>query len=134
MEAWRKAWRAIASHLPDKGIRALMTALETGDERLIRGGTTCPPPLQCVNDWPCEGACAVGFAFWQAHDLNIGEVEQEFARVCFHADQDLGEPAGCRHFLNWWDSGSETARRADLLAELKATAYPYAVDSETSGA
>src|SRR5262249_42196250 len=68
------------------------------------GATRPPPPLQCVQDWPVEAACAVGFCGWQGDGLEtVAEVEEFFARVCFEIDQRLGEPAACRWFLNWFD-------------------------------
>jgi hypothetical protein len=44
----------------------------------------------------------VGYCAWQGDGLEtVAEVEEFFARVCFEADQVLGEPAACRWFLNW---------------------------------
>ena len=54
--AWR---RGIAPNLSDRGLQALKKALETDDPTLIQGTTTQPPPLQAVQNWPVEAACAV---------------------------------------------------------------------------
>ena len=41
-----------------------------------------------------------------------------FARMCFEVDQRLGEPAGCRWFLNWFDETPRDEMRRELLAEV----------------
>jgi hypothetical protein len=46
-------------------------------------------------------------------------VEEFFARMCFEIDQRLGEPAGCRWFLNWFDETPREEMRQQLLAEVK---------------
>ncbi len=38
--------------------------------------------------------------------------------MCFEIDQRLGEPAGCRWFLNWFDETPRDAMRQDLLGEV----------------
>jgi hypothetical protein len=112
MESWRKVWReGLAPHLSTEGLEALARALASDDPRLLQGATTTPPPLQCVQDWPVEAACVLGYCGWQGDGLEtVAEVEEFFARLCFEADKVLGEPAACRWFLNWYD---ETPR-ADM--------------------
>ena len=74
----------------------------------------------CVQDWPVEAACALGFCGWQGDRLDtVGEVEEFFARCCFEADQRLGEAAACRWFLNWFDDTPRDEMRAELLAEIE---------------
>jgi hypothetical protein len=86
---------------------------------LIQGSTTTPPPLQCVQDWPVEACCVLGYCSWMGEGLEtVAEVENDFARVCFEADQILGEPAACRYFLNWYDETSRDEMRRELLAEV----------------
>ena len=120
MESWRKVWReGLAPLLSTKGLQALKQALVRDDERLTQGSTTTPPPMQCVLDWPVEGACVVGYCAWQGDGLEtVGEVEEFFAKVCFEADQRLGEPAACRYFLNWYDDTPRDEMRKLLLAEV----------------
>src|SRR5205814_4865596 len=101
------------------GLESLRDALRADDPRLTQGSTTTPPPLMCVQDWPVEAACALGFCGWQGETLeSVGEVEEFFARVCFEADQRLGEPAACRWFLNWFDDTPREEMRRLLLPEL----------------
>ncbi len=121
MESWRKVWReGFAPVLSIAGLKALREALLRDDSRLIQGSTTTPPPLMCVRDWPVEAACAVGFCGWQGDHLEaVGEVEEFFARMCFEADQRLGEPAACRWFLNWFDDTPRDDVRRELLAEVE---------------
>jgi hypothetical protein len=120
MESWRLVWReGFAPVISTTGLRALREALQADDLRLTQGSTTTPPPLMCVQDWPVEAACALGFCGWQGEDLStVGEVEEFFARVCFEADQRLGEPAACRWFLNWFDDSPRDVMRQELLSEV----------------
>jgi hypothetical protein len=120
MESWRKVWReGVAPLLSTAGLEALRQALTTDDARLLQGATTTPPPLQCVQDWPVEAACALGFCGWQGEGLEtVAEVEEFFARMCFEIDQRLGEPAACRWFLNWFDETPRDEMRDLLLAEV----------------
>ena len=123
MESWRKVWReGLAPLLSTPGLEALQRALATDDGRLLQGATTTPPPLQCVQDWPVEAACGVGYCGWQGDHLEtVAEVEEFFARVCFEVDQALGEPAACRWFLNWFDETPREEMRRELLAEVNRT-------------
>lgn len=96
-------------------LAVLRDACRSDDRRLTQGSTTTPPPLLCVQDWPCEAACALGFCGWQGDGLKtVGEVEGFFAKACSDAGATLGEPAACRRFLNWFD---ETPR-PEMLATL----------------
>jgi hypothetical protein len=57
-----------------------------------------------VQDWPVEAADFIAYAGWIGHGKDtVGEAEEYFARMCFDVDQAMGEPAGCRWALNWWD-------------------------------
>lgn len=131
-QAWQKVWReGLSPSISLKGLLALAEALRNNDPRLTQGSTTTPPPLMCVQDWPVEAACALGFCGWQGDGLTtVGEVEEFFAKCCFEADERLGEPAACRWFLNFWDDtprpecfrlvlqevDDELAKRAALLS------------------
>jgi hypothetical protein len=121
MESWRTVWReGFAPVLTLKGLEALRDALTSDDPRLVQGSTTTPPPLMCVQDWPVEAACALGFCGWQGERLDtVGDVEEYFARCCFEADQRLGESAACRWFLNWFDDTPRDELRKELLAEVE---------------
>ena len=119
MESWRKVWReGLEPLLTTEALQALRAALLQDDPRLIQGATTSPPPLQCVQDWPVEAACALGYCGWVGDGLEtVGEVEEFFARLCFETDCRLGEPAACRWFLNWFDETPREVMRRELLAE-----------------
>jgi hypothetical protein len=121
MESWRKVWReGLAPQLTMNGLEALGTGLASDDPRLLQGATTMPPPLQCVQDWPVEAACVLGYCGWQGDGLEtVAEVEEFFARLCFEADQVLGEPAACRWFLNWYDETPREEMCGLLLEEVK---------------
>lgn len=135
MESWRKVWReGLAPLLNTKGLQALKQALEQDDPRLIQGATTTPPPLQCVQDWPVEAACALSFCGWRGDELEyVGEVEEYFARMCYDCDQLLGEPAGCRWFLNWFDETPRDEMRSLLLQEVKRTLINRRVGELSNG-
>ncbi len=123
MESWRKVWReGLAPLLSTTSLETLRRALLSDDPRLLQGATTTPPPLQCVQDWPVEAACALGFCGWQGEGLEtVAEVEEFFARMCFEIDQRLGEPAACRWFLNWFDETPRQEMRTLLLGEINHT-------------
>jgi hypothetical protein len=114
---WRDGFVPVLS---TAGLAALRDALRADDPRLAQGSTTTPPPLMCVQDWPVEAACALGFCGWQGEMLeSVGEVEEFFARACFEADQRLGEPAACRWFLNAWDDTPRHVIYPLVLAEVE---------------
>ncbi len=121
MESWRIVWRdGFVPVLSTVGLMSLRDALRSDDPRLVQGATTTPPPLMCVQDWPVEACCALGFCGWQGDALHtVGEVEEHFAKCCFEADQRLGEPAACRWFLNWFDDTPRSEMRRELLAEVE---------------
>lgn len=121
MESWRIVWRnGFVPVLSTRALEALRDALRSDDPRLVQGATTTPPPLMCVQDWPAEAACALGFCGWQGDDLEtVGEVQEFFARACFEADQLLGGPAECRWFLYWVDDTPRDQMREELLPEVE---------------
>lgn len=120
MESWRKVWREAAKLLSTPGLLALKQALETDDPRLLQGATTEPPPLHCVQDWPCEGACLISLPGWLGDGLmTVAAIEEHFARICFEVDQVCGEPAACRHLLNWYDETPRDEMRKLLLPEVQ---------------
>lgn len=121
MESWKRVWReGVAPLLSDDALVALRDGLERDDPKLIQGATTTPPPLQCVQDWPVEAACALGYCGWQGEGLEtIAEVEEYFARMCYDIDARLYEVAGCRWFLNWFDETPRQEMRPDLLEEVR---------------
>jgi hypothetical protein len=119
IEAWRRAWRAIAAQLSTKALRALRKALENDDPRLIQSATTSPPPLQAVQDWPVQAACSLGYCGWQGYGLaTVGEVHEYFAQVCFDAGERLGQEDGVRYFLQWFDETPRDTMRFALLVEV----------------
>ena len=123
MESWRKVWReGLAPQISVAGLEALARGLANDDPQLLQGATTTPPPLQCVQEWPVEAACVLGYCGWQGEGLEtVAEVEEFFAKACFEADQILGEPAACRWFLNWYDDTPRDEMRRLLLAEVNRT-------------
>src|SRR5215831_9634429 len=117
MMAWQFIWRSgFAPVLSTEALLALKEALERDDPTLIQGTTTDPPPLQVMSDWPVTSACAVAYAGWRGEGLDtVQSVEEYFARACFQADQNLGEPCACRWFLNWYDETPREQMRRLLL-------------------
>ena len=129
MESWRKGWRVgFAPQISDEALAALKVALEEDDARLMQGATTSPPPLQFVQDWPVEAACVLGFCGVvehggfqtedNPHGATVAQAEEFFAKACFAADQNLGDPAACRWFLNWFDGTPRAEMRGLLLVEV----------------
>lgn len=122
---WYEAWnRGVAPLLSTEGLEALRDALRFDEDTLIQGATTQPPPLACVQDWPVEACCAISYCGWKGNDLaTVGEVEEFFARLCFEADNLLGEPGGIRYFLNWYDDTPRKEMRIALLKAIEITLY-----------
>jgi hypothetical protein len=120
MFAWQKSFRdGIAPNLSTAGLIALKGAIETDDASLIQGETTSPPPLDCCADKPVKACCAIAYAVWKGDARStVSEVEEAFARVCYLADQALGEPAAVRWFVNWFDETPRATMRRQLLAEV----------------
>ena len=116
MDSWRKVWReGFQPQLSDEQLARLRERIDEDSPRLIQGCTTSPPPLQCVFDWPWEGGDAIVNAFG---DGTVGEAEEFFAMLCFNADQRVGEPAGCRWFLCWYDETPRDEMRRELKWEI----------------
>jgi len=132
MESWRKVWReAVAPVLSSNSLESLRRGLATNDARLLQGATTTPPPLACVRDWPVKAACALGYCGWQGEGLeSVAEVEEFFARLCCEIDNRLGERAGCRWFLNWFDETPRAEMRRLLLAEVNRALAEREADEE----
>jgi hypothetical protein len=120
MENWKKVWRdGLVPLLSTDELNELRRALARDDPRLIQHSTCCPPPSEVFHEEAVEGACALGFCGWQADGLEtVREVEAFFIRTCLAADESLGEPAACRHFLNWFDETPRGAMRRELLPEV----------------
>ncbi len=140
MESWRLAWRdGFLPLISTEELHELLEIFEKDDPRLTQGSTTTPPPLMCVEDWPCEAGCfnaqigVMRSGGWCPEDIihdhtkrqewkkyaTVGKVETVFAELCFKADQRLGEPAACRYFLNWFDETPRDEMRREMIAELK---------------
>ncbi len=134
MTSWQTVFhKGIVPCLSTAGLKALRRALATDDSRLMQEGTTSPPPLQCVLDWPVEAACAVGYCGWVGDGLEtVAEVEEFFAKICFDCDQLLQEPAGCRWFLNWFDETPRDVVLRELLPEVKLALSARAREEEAS--
>jgi hypothetical protein len=121
MTTWQKVWRdGFAPAITNGGLLALRQALSQDDRRIAQGSTTTPPPKPIVRDWPVEAACALGYCGWQGvgHET-VGEVEDYFGKLCFEADQRLGQPAACVAFLDWYDSTPRPQMIAALLDEVE---------------
>lgn len=120
MEAWKSIWRkAIYELSDDVGLIALRTILASDSSQIIQGATTQPPPLQAVADWPVEASDALTFLFWKGEEgVTVGQAEEAFAIACFKIDQIMGEPAACRHFLNWYDETPRQEMIEKLLTEI----------------
>ena len=123
MERWQRIWReGLAPRLSRRGLEALRTALVRDDPRLVQGRTMTPPPLVGLGDAEVEAACALGYCGWHGDGCTtVGALEGYFDELCTSADLAVGEPAACRHFLDWFDGTPRTAMRRQLLAEVERT-------------
>lgn len=121
MERWQRVWReGLAPRLSHRGLEALKTALIRDDPRLVQKRTMTPPPLLGLQDAEVEAACALGLCGWHGDGCTtVGALEAYFNELCTATDADLGEPAACRHFLDWFDATPRYAMRRQLLAEVE---------------
>jgi hypothetical protein len=121
MHLWQRVWRrGLAPQLGRSALLALRQSLIRDDARLVQGRTMTPPPGIGLDDARVEGACALGWAGWQGEGRGtVAELERYFERVCRAADEALGEPGACRHFLDWFDTTPRLVMRRLLLAEVE---------------
>lgn len=130
MESWRRVWReGVLPQLTRDDLLVIEKALENNDSRLVQHVTTRPPPIACVQDWPCECACLWGFigAFRlgglpdeaPGDGVTVGEVEEFFARLSYEVDRRLGEAAASRWFLNFWDDNPREQVFKEMLEEVR---------------
>ncbi|MCI0685316.1 MAG: hypothetical protein L0Y71_24725 [Gemmataceae bacterium] len=121
MERWQRVWReGLVPRLSRRSLQALKTALLRDDPRLIQKRTMTPPPLLGLHDAEVEAACALGLCGWQGDGCaTVGALEAYFDELCTAADEALGEPAACRHFLDWFDATPRYTMRRLLLAEVE---------------
>ncbi|MFO0966810.1 MAG: hypothetical protein U0793_14655 [Gemmataceae bacterium] len=120
MQAWKRIWReGLAPQLSDAALEALRGALSRDDGRLVQRMTTAPPAIDIFADSAVEAACALGYCGWKGdgHET-VGDLSHFFERVCATADEALGEPGVCRHFLSWFDETPRREMRRQLLREV----------------
>lgn len=117
-EPWRRVFRdGLAPLWTRRQLEVLRDGLRDDDPRLVQGATTVPPPVPGVGDWPCEGACLIGYVGMAADgDKTAQDVNEFFVRTTFDIDARLHEPAGCRWLLQWFDE----THRAEMLVEMQA--------------
>jgi hypothetical protein len=122
MQTWQHVFRTgFAPQLSTPALLAIKAGLEAQDPALIRGATTVPPPLECMQNEPLQAACPVAFGLWKGDGLTtVGQVEEAFRRLCLEADFALGEPSAVRWFLNWVDDCAAWELRRLLLPEVLA--------------
>ncbi len=121
MEKWRRVWReGLAPVISSAGLEALWQALRKDDPRLQQGAVCSPPALPSNSRATVVGCCSIGICGWQGEKLStVGEIDDFFHQTCFEADHRLGEPGGCRWFLNWFDETPRQEMRLELLAEVE---------------
>jgi hypothetical protein len=121
MQLWQRVWReGLAPLLSERGLQALRRALVRDDPNLVQGRTMTPPPLAGLEDAEVETACALCYTAWHGDGCNtVGALEAFFEQTCSAADLALGEPAACRHFLDWFDATPRPAMRRQLLNEVE---------------
>ena len=131
MESWRLVWRdGFVPVISTAGLESPAGCVAGRRSAAHAGQHHHPAPASCAcrtgrSKPPVPSATAAG----RAIDLDtVGEVEEFFARVCFEADQRLGEPAACRWFLNWFDDTPRDEMRRELLDRGRAGDRPEAPD------
>lgn len=119
MESWRRVFREAVLPLINRNtLEQIVAALRDDDQRIVQGRTTVPPVVMGLSDWPCQGGCFLGFAGMVEGLETVGEIDEFFAEMCYRIDERIGEPAGCRWFLNWFDETPREVVRRELLNEI----------------
>jgi hypothetical protein len=115
VETWRRILRdGLLRSLTEDELHALRRGLADDDPALLQGMMTLPPPLECLHDWPVEGADLLAYPGWRARGLvTVKEVEECAWALCSAIDARLGEGAA-KELLAWYDA----TPRADVLAAL----------------
>ncbi len=113
---WQHTWKAAAPLISTPALKALRRAMEDDDYRLIQGRTTSPSALLEHHRKPCDGACLLGFCGMADGLKTVGEIEQYFTSLVARIDKALGEPAGVRWLLNWYDETPREEVFGHLLA------------------
>lgn len=140
METWKKIFiQGFAPSMTARQLEALAHGLRTDDPKLMQGRTTEPLPLWRTTDWPCEGGCGIVYAFYASQiadgpEPTVGEAEEFFARCCYQCDELLGERAGCRWWLNWFDETPRPQMIALLLPVVEAVIAGRQPEAETDAA
>ena len=123
LATWRLIFRkGVAPQLSVYELLALQAGLQKNDPAIIQGQTTRPDAIGLNRREEPRQCCPVAYAIWKSADnipgITVGEVDEEFAKVCAKCDQALGYERSIRHFLNWVDDTPRTEMIRDLLAEL----------------
>jgi hypothetical protein len=102
-----------AKVLSPAALASLREACRADDPRLTTGRTVFPWDTVDNAALLAECGCPVAFC-GMAGGATVGDAAAFFAKACFDADQELGEVAGCRFFLNWVDD----TPRPEMLSTL----------------
>jgi hypothetical protein len=122
---WQRVFRVgVLPQLTRDNLVALRDALQSNDPRLMQGDTTYPPPFPHVLGWPCDRCCLLAFPGLTDGLTTVGELNTFFARMCAAIDAAIGEPAGVRHLLQWYDDQPRAEVFAALVAEIDAALAP----------
>lgn len=115
MEKWRSVLRrGFLPGISTQALTELLGMVRADDSRIVQEMTTNPPAWPLTEDRPVEQACIIGCAGMLEGCNTVGRVSDYFGRKCAEADLRIGEAAGCRWFLNWFD---ETPR-VDVMVAL----------------
>jgi hypothetical protein len=120
-EEWRRVWRlGLAPLLGTPGLLALRDGLRRFDQGVRVAETVLPPCIPETRDWPCEGACVLGYAVWKGESLKtLGEVLDRFRLVLAECDRRLGKARAAEAFLTALDAWPYERLRRNLLPEVE---------------
>jgi hypothetical protein len=122
IEPWQRVFReALVPLLSRNELLILRDALERDEPTLLQGQTVSPPGLECVWDWPVEGACLIAYPAWKGRGLTtVGEVESAFAQLVSQIDACFPrpDPLGAFALTNFFDDRPRPEMRRALVAEI----------------
>ena len=121
MESWKKSFAHIADVCGVPALQVLRTAVSENYCSLIQGTTVAYEPATNPGDRTVCGACAVGYMYWKADDMDFADdVEEAVAATFSEVAKKAGWDRAPDLFTNWYDETPRDEMRRELLPVIDA--------------
>lgn len=120
-EPWRTVLRnGLLPLLSDDAVFAIYFALANDRPDLMQGASTSPPPMLSCADQECQAGCLLSYGPWKALKLRtVGEVEEQFVRLCYDLDMLTGDRTATNTLLKYFDETPRDEMIRTLLPEFR---------------